>query len=484
MDPSQQGEIFITEDGAETDLGLGHYERFVDINLHQSNNISTGRIYWSVLQKERRGEYGGATVQIIPHITDEIKERILRAEREIPCDVVLTEIGGTVGDIETQPFIEAIRQLQADLGRDRVLFIHVTLVPYLKAAGEAKTKPTQHSVKELRGMGIQPDIIVCRVERPLSKEMIDKLALFCDIEKKAVIQTYDVESIYDVPPMLRAGGLDSIVFEKLDLHPVISYQDDWQEFYKKAASLQGEVNILMVGKYASRRDAYTSVNEALSHAAIYENKKLNLKWCPADELNAENIKDYFQGIDGVLIPGGLGGFGLNGKLLAVKYARENDIPFLGIGLGMQIAMIEYARNVLGLSGATSVEFDPQGETLLIHALSGRWEDEEGNNLPPLHLGLAPCKVLPDTLAAKAYNDEALIYERHRHRYCFNNEYKLQMEEAGLRLSGISPDGSQVELFELPDNKWFLGCLFHPEFISRPHRPHPLFISFIRAAVSK
>ncbi len=481
MSPYQHGEVYVTDDGAETDLDLGHYERFVDIHLKKNNSVSAGKIYWSVLNKERRGKYLGGTVQVIPHITNEIKERICRAEKEDNCDIIITEIGGTIGDMESLPFIEAIRQLRSDLGKDRVLYIHVTLVPFISAAGEAKTKPTQHSVKELRGLGIQPDVIVCRVEQPLSKEMIDKLALFCDIDREAVIQNRDVESIYDLPPMLQKEGLDEIVVKRLQLDAPPTQEDNWAEFYHKSRHLQGDVHILLVGKYAELHDAYLSLIESLQHAAIQNSRKLVIHWCCSTQLNRENIAAYFQGVDGVVVPGGFGERGANGKMLAARYARENGIPFFGIGLGMQMAVVDFAQQVLQWKNADSTEFQPEGECPVINPMEGRWEDDFDEKRPSMMIGLAPCKLVPATLAAAAYGNDEIIYERHRHRYCINQKYAAEMAAAGLVVSGISPDGNLIQIMELQNHPWFLGCLFHPEFLSRPHRPHPLFMSFIQAA---
>ncbi len=483
MSPYQHGEVYVTGDGAETDLDLGHYERFINIDLNKNNSVSAGRIYWSVLNKERRGEYLGGTVQVIPHITNEIKERLRQAEKDIPCDIIITEIGGTVGDIESLPFLEAIRQLKTDLGKDNVLYVHVTLVPYIKAAGEAKTKPTQHSVKELRGLGIQPNIIVCRVERPLSKEMVDKLALFCDIDKEAVIQAEDVVSVYDIPPMLQAGKMDDIVVRTLKLNAPPSEKDDWEEYYKKSASPVGEVNILLVGKYTELRDAYLSVTEALQHAAVYFRHKLILHWCCSSQFTAEKAEKLFKNIDGVIVPGGFGERGSEGKILAINYARVHNIPFFGIGLGMQMAVVEFARNIMGLKDANSYEFDPQSQNPVIAPNPG-FKAEGDDALPPMVLGLYPCELIENTKAWDFYAKNKTIKERHRHRYAINNAYRERLSQNGLIISANSSEGKTGAIIELPGHKHFIGCQFHPEFLSRPHRPHPLFLSFIQAAIDK
>lgn len=482
MSPYQHGEVFVTEDGAETDLDLGHYERFVDTCLSRNNSVSAGKVYWSVLNKERQGAYFGGTVQVIPHITNEIKERLRQAEKECDCDIIITEIGGTVGDIESLPFLEAIRQLRAELGRENVLYIHVTLVPYIKAAGEAKTKPTQHSVKELRSLGIQPNIIVCRVEKPLTKELIDKLALFCDIDREAVIQAEDVESVYDIPPMLQRGKLDDIALKHFNLDVPPCAQDNWAEFYQKSASLEGEVKILLVGKYAELQDAYLSVTEALQHAAVYYRRKLVLRWCCSSQLNEENLQSYFKGVHGVIVPGGFGQRGSEGKILAAKYSRENGLPFFGIGLGMQMAVVEFARNAAGLDKADSYEFDPHSPCPVIAPLPGPWEDEHDPK-PPMRLGLYPCYLQPDSQAWTLYGEKECIEERHRHRYMLNGEYEEILAQHGLVVSGFSKE-KIAEIIELKGHPYFIGCQFHPEFISRPHRPHPLFLGLIKAGLDK
>ncbi|HHU31401.1 MAG: CTP synthase [Zhaonellaceae bacterium] len=479
MSPYQHGEVFVTDDGAETDLDVGHYERFVDINLSKNSNITTGKIYWSVINKERKGEYLGGTVQVIPHITNEIKERICRVARESNPDVVITEIGGTVGDIESLPFLEAIRQFKSDVGRENVLYIHVTLVPYLSAAGEAKTKPTQHSVKELRGLGIQPDIIVTRSERPISKEMKEKIALFCDIDKNAVIQVVDEESIYEVPLALEKQGFADIVIKQLGLKCEEPDLDDWIKMVEKYKNPHHKCCIAVVGKYVELQDAYLSVAEALRSAGIFHDAKIEIRWVHANDVENGGIEEMLKGVDGILVPGGFGDRGIEGKITAIRYARENKIPYLGICLGMQLAVIEFARNVCGMSYANSTEFDENTPYPVIDLLPEQKEvDDKGGTM---RLGLSPCKIVEGTKAAKAYN-EKLIYERHRHRYEVNNHYRPELVAKGLVVSGTSPDERLVEIIELQDHPWFLASQFHPEFKSRPNRPHPLFRDFVGAAL--
>ncbi len=479
MSPYQHGEVFVTDDGAETDLDVGHYERFVDINLSKNSNITTGKIYWSVINKERKGEYLGGTVQVIPHITNEIKERICRVARESNPDVVITEIGGTVGDIESLPFLEAIRQFKSDVGRENVLYIHVTLVPYLSAAGEAKTKPTQHSVKELRGLGIQPDIIVTRSERPISKEMKEKIALFCDIDKNAVIQVVDEESIYEVPLALEKQGFADIVIKQLGLKCEEPDLDDWIKMVEKYKNPHHKCCIAVVGKYVELQDAYLSVAEALRSAGIFHDAKIEIRWVHANDVENGGIEEMLKGVDGILVPGGFGDRGIEGKITAIRYARENKIPYLGICLGMQLAVIEFARNVCVMSYANSTEFDENTPYPVIDLLPEQKEvDDKGGTM---RLGLSPCKIVEGTKAAKAYN-EKLIYERHRHRYEVNNHYRPELVAKGLVVSGTSPDERLVEIIELQDHPWFLASQFHPEFKSRPNRPHPLFRDFVGAAL--
>ncbi|AVX19511.1 MULTISPECIES: CTP synthase [Carboxydocella] len=480
MSPYQHGEVFVTDDGAETDLDLGHYERFVDISVTKNSNVTTGKIYWSVISKERKGDYLGGTVQVIPHITNEIKDRIYRVARESNPDVVITEIGGTVGDIESLPFLEAIRQIKGDIGKENVLYIHVTLVPYIKAAGELKTKPTQHSVKELRSIGIKPDVIVCRTERPLSREMEEKLALFCDIDPEAVIQAVDASSIYEVPLMLKKEGLDDIVIEKLGLTCGEADLREWEEIVEKVKNPRAFVNIAVVGKYVELPDAYMSVAEALRHGGIYHEAAVNILWVSAEEMERRDPAELLAEADGILVPGGFGDRGIEGKIRAINYAREKGIPFLGICLGMQCAVIEFARNVAGLKGANSSEF---GDTPypVIDLLPEQKDIEEMGGT--MRLGIYPCKLASDSRAYTAYGEE-LIYERHRHRFEFNNEFREQLTELGLVISGTSPDGRLVEIVELPDHPWFVATQFHPEFKSRPNRPHPLFRDFVGAALNR
>lgn len=479
MSPYQHGEVFVTEDGAETDLDLGHYERFVDINLTKNSNVTTGKIYWSVINKERRGDYLGGTVQVIPHITNEIKERIYRVAREDHIDVVITEIGGTVGDIESLPFLEAIRQLKSDLGRDNVLYIHVTLVPFLAAAGEAKTKPTQHSVKELRSIGIQPDIIVCRASQPLSREMEEKIALFCDIDKDAVIQAIDADSIYEVPLHLKEEGLDDIVCKRLGLVCGEPALDDWLEIVNKIKRPKQKVKIALVGKYVELPDAYLSVAEALRHAGLTHEVNVEIEWIHSMDLEGNvDVSPYLEGAHGILVPGGFGDRGIEGKIKAIQYARENSVPFLGICLGMQLAVVEFARHVAGLNNANSGEFDENTPHPVIDLLPEQKEIEDKGGT--MRLGTYPCKVVEGTLAYSAYQEE-VIYERHRHRYEFNNAYRAVLQEQGLVISGTSPDQRLVEIIEFPNHPWFVASQFHPEFKSRPNRPHPLFRDFVGSA---
>ncbi|MDA8212240.1 MAG: CTP synthase [Clostridia bacterium] len=479
MSPYQHGEVFVTDDGAETDLDLGHYERFIDINLSKSSNVTTGKIYWSVISKERKGDYLGGTVQVIPHITNEIKERVYRVAKESNPDVVITEIGGTVGDIESLPFLEAIRQIKSDIGRENVMYIHVTLVPLIKVAGEAKTKPTQHSVKELRGIGIQPDVIVCRTENPLSKEMEEKLALFCDIDKEAVIQAVDAASIYEVPLMLEKEGLDDIVIERLQLNCGQADLSEWKEIVEKVKNPSGSVNIAIVGKYVELPDAYMSVAEALRHAGLYYQHSINIIWVSAEEMEIRDPAEMLNLADGILVPGGFGDRGIEGKIKTINYARTNKIPFLGICLGMQCAVIEFARSVAGLARAHSSEFDKDTIYPVIDLLPEQKDIEEMGGT--MRLGTYPCKLFENTKAFNAYQDE-VIYERHRHRFEFNNEFRELLTGKGLVISGTSPNERLVEIIELKDHPWFVGTQFHPEFKSRPNRPHPLFRDFVGAAL--
>ena len=483
MSPYQHGEVFVTDDGAETDLDLGHYERFIDINLSKSSNVTTGKIYQSVITKERRGDYLGGTVQVIPHITNEIKNRVFRVGNNSNADFVITEIGGTVGDIESLPFLEAIRQVKKDVGKNDVLYIHVTLVPYIGGAGELKTKPTQHSVKELRSIGITPDILVCRSERPMSEDMIAKLAMFCDVDKEAVIQNLTTRSIYQVPMLLEKQHLDEIVLKKLDMPDRPKDMAAWHDMVARILKpYERKVTIAVVGKYVELQDAYISITESLKHAAVQNETEIDIRWINAEKIEDDtaDFTEIFKGVDGILVTGGFGDRGIEGKIASVQYAREHKIPFFGICLGMQCAVIEFARHCCGIAGADSSEFRSDVPAVIDLMPDQVDVEEKGGTM---RLGLYPCKVYPGTLTEKAYG-EALIYERHRHRYEFNNEYREQLTEAGLVLGGTSPDGRLVEIVELPETEhpWFLGCQFHPEFKSRPTHAHPLFRDFIAAAL--
>jgi CTP synthase len=478
MSPYQHGEVFVTDDGAETDLDLGHYERFIDINLTKYNNVTTGKIYSSVISKERRGEYLGGTVQVIPHITNEIKERVLRAGKETNSDVVITEIGGTVGDIESLPFLEAIRQIRSDIGREHVMYIHVTLIPFLKAAGEEKTKPTQHSVKELRSIGIQPQMIVCRTERTLSDDFKRKIAQFCDVDKDAVIEARDVDTLYEVPLRMRDQGLDSFVVRYLGLQAGEPDMTEWEELISKIKAPKKTTEIAIVGKYVALRDAYISIIESLRHAGYENDTDIQFRWVNAELVTQDNVHDILDGVNGILVPGGFGDRGIEGKITAIRYARERKVPFFGICLGMQVAVIEFARHVLGLDGANSSEINADTKYPVIDLLP---EQKDIENLGgTMRLGLYPCKLESESLAFQAYGEE-LVYERHRHRYEFNNEYREAFEAAGLRFSGTSPDSLLVEIIELSDHPWFLAVQFHPEFKSRPNRAQALFREFVKIA---
>ena len=479
MSPYQHGEVFVTEDGAETDLDLGHYERFIDINLTKNSNVTTGKIYSSVIKKERRGDYLGGTVQVIPHITNEIKERVFRAGRESNSDVVITEIGGTVGDIESLPFLEAIRQIKSDIGIENVMYIHCTLIPYLRAAGEMKTKPTQHSVKELRSLGIQPNVIVVRTEMPVPEDMKEKIALFCDIDPKAVIEARDADTLYEVPLDFQTQKLDQIVCDHLRLTCKEADMTECKALVQKVTNLTKKTTIAIVGKYVSLQDAYLSVVESLRHAGYEFDTDIDVLWINSETVTHENVKRHLQEADGILVPGGFGDRGIEGKIEAIRYARENAVPYLGICLGMQLALIEFGRHVLKFEGAHSAEFDPETPYPIIDLLPEQKEIEDLGGT--LRLGVYPCKLKEGTTAHRIYHDE-IIYERHRHRYEFNNEFRRSMEEAGLVISGTSPDGRLVEIIELDNHPWFVASQFHPEFKSRPTRPHPLFRGFIEAAI--
>lgn len=478
MSPLQHGEVFVTEDGAETDLDLGHYERFIDIKLNKFSNVTMGKVYSSVLKKERRGEYNGATVQVIPHITNEIKSLIKRAGKETNADVVITEIGGSVGDIESLPYLEALRQMKTDLGKNDVMYIHNTLIPYLHAAGEMKTKPTQHSVKELRSLGIQPNMIVVRSEYPVPQEMKDKIALFCNIKSEEVIEALDAETLYEVPLRLHEQNMDQIVVDFLGLETKEPDMTEIIALVNKVKSLSKTVRIGIVGKYVELQDAYFSAVEALRHAGYDFDADIEFKWINSEEVTAQNVSELLGDVDGILVPGGFGKRGIDGKIEAITYARTNQVPFFGISLGMQLAAVEYARNVMGLENAHSVEFDKDTKYQIIESPA----ESNGNAENYFRLGSYPCKLKEGTKARASYGEE-LIYERHRNRYEFNNEFCEQFEAAGMTLSGISPNDELVEIIELEDHPFFIGVSFHPEFASRPTRPQPLIRDFVKAALT-
>ena len=477
MSPYQHGEVFVTDDGTETDLDLGHYERFIDINLNQYSNVTTGKVYSEVLKKERRGDYLGATVQVIPHITNEIKDKIRRAGELTDADIVITEVGGTVGDIESLPFLEALRQMKADMGANNVLYIHTTLIPYLKAAGELKTKPTQHSVKELRSLGIQPNILVVRTEEELPSGIKDKLALFCDVKPNAVIESCDVETLYTIPLNLQAQGMDDLVLDHFGIQRPEADMNDWRALENKVLNLKGKVTVGLVGKYVSLPDAYLSIVEALKHAGYAHDTEIDIRWIDAEEVDDQNVADYLADVDGVLVPGGFGSRGLIGKIAAIRYAREHKLPFFGICLGMQLACIEFARNVVGIHDADTGEENPACPHKIIDLLPD--QEAEGDLGGTLRLGLYPCRLVEGTLAHQLYGQE-VVQERHRHRYEFNNAYRERLAAAGLTFSGLSPDGRLVEIVEIKDHPFFIAAQFHPEFISRPNRPQAIFDGFVAA----
>lgn len=488
MNPFQHGEVFVTDDGTETDLDLGHYERFTNAKLGKNNNFTTGKIYHQVITKERKGEYLGGTVQVIPHITDEIKQSICLVSDDV--DVVIVEIGGTIGDIESLPFLEAIRQFKADAGAANVIYIHLTLVPYIKTAHEVKTKPTQHSVKELRGIGIQPDILLCRTESFLSREIKEKIALFCNVDKDAVFTAKDVDCIYDVPLVYNKEGLGNKVLKKLNIWARAPRLDEWREMVEKLKNPRFSVTIAIVGKYVDLTESYKSLNEALTHGGISNETKVNLKFVDSTTLTEENVGDVLSESDGILVPGGFGSRGIEGKILAARYARENKVPYFGICLGMHMAVIEVARNLAGMEDANGEEFDPYTPFPVIYLMK-EWVDEQTGKVEKrteesdkggtMRLGAYPCTLAEETFAYSAYKTKA-ISERHRHRYEFNNKYTERLKEAGLVIAGTSPDHELVEIVELKDHPWYLGCQFHPEFKSKPRDPHPLFREFIRASL--
>ena len=481
MNPIQHGEVFVTDDGAETDLDLGHYERFIDESLTKNSNVTTGKIYWSVLQKERHGDFGGGTVQVIPHITNEIKSRFHRDFTSDETSIAIIEVGGTVGDIESQPFLESIRQFQHDVGHENAILIHVTLIPYLRASGEMKTKPTQASVKELQGMGIQPDVIVCRSELPLDNGIKDKIALFCNVPSDHVLQNLDVEYLYEAPLAMEKEHLAQVVCDCLKLDCPEPDLEDWKAMVNALRHPTKEVNIALVGKYIQLHDAYISVVEALKHGGIAQHATVNIKWVDSELLNNSNVEEVLGDMDGILVPGGFGDRGIEGKITAIEFARIRKIPFLGLCLGMQLSVVEFARHVVGYNDAHSIELDPNTTHPVIALLPEQdgIEDIGGT----LRLGSYPCVLDKSSLAYKLYGEET-IHERHRHRYEFNNDYRKVLTENGMMLSGISPDGRIVEMVELPDHPFFIGTQAHPELKSRPNRPHPLFRGFVEAAVAK
>ena len=482
MSPYQHGEVYVTEDGAETDLDLGHYERFIDEDLNKYSNLTTGKVYWNVLNKERRGEYLGSTVQVIPHITDEIKEFIYRVGKHSDADVVITEIGGTIGDIESQPFIEAARQVSLEVGRENSLFIHVTLVPYLKGSNEHKSKPTQHSVKELQGMGIHPDVIVLRSDEPIEDgSILRKIALFCNVQPDCVIENRTVSCLYEAPLMLEEANLSSIVCRKLGLDTPAPDLSKWSDMVERMKHPTSTVTIGLVGKYTQLHDAYLSVMEALHHAGSALGSQVDIRWVDSEHLSAENVANSLAELDGILVPGGFGDRGIEGMILAAQYARVNRLPYLGLCLGMQIAVIEFARHVAGIPDANSGEFDESCRHKVIDFMPG--QSSEIDKGGTLRLGSYLCQIAADTTMARCYG-ATHITERHRHRYEFNNKYRAALTDAGLTLSGLSPDGSLIETVELSNMPFYVGVQYHPEFKSRPNRPHPLFLGFIKAANCK
>lgn len=478
MSPYQHGEVYVTEDGAETDLDLGHYERFIDENLNKYSNLTTGKVYWNVLNKERRGEYLGHTVQVIPHITDEIKRFIYNVGKKTNADVIITEIGGTIGDIESQPFIEAARQVSLEVGKENYLFIHVTLVPYLHGSEEHKTKPTQHSVKELQGMGVNPNIIILRCDEPLEEAIFDKISLFCNVKKDCVIENITLPNLYEAPLMLEKANFSAVVCRELNLKTKEPELDEWKKMVERIKSRPYTTHIALVGKYVELHDAYLSVMEALRHAGYFYNTHIKIHWVSSEKINGDNVSSLLSDMDGIIVPGGFGGRGIEGMINTVKFARENKIPLFGICLGMQIMVIEYARDVLGFKDANSGEFDANSKHKVIDFMPG--QNDEIDKGGTLRLGSYPCMIKKDTTMERWYKD-TLIHERHRHRYEFNNDYRELFIDKGLTLSGLSPDGLLVETIELTDYPFFVGVQYHPEFKSRPNKPHPLFLGFVNAS---
>ena len=479
MSPYQHGEVYVTEDGAETDLDLGHYERFIDEDLNQYSNLTTGKVYWNVLNKERRGEYLGSTVQVIPHITNEIKEFVYRVGKQTDADVVITEIGGTIGDIESQPFLEAVRQISLEVGKENSLFIHVTLVPFLRGSDEHKSKPTQHSVRELQGMGVKPDIIVLRCDEPLEESIFQKISLFCNVKPDCVIENITLPNLYEAPLMLEKGNFSGIVCRELGLNTAAPDLTEWKALVEKIRNRTKTVTIGLVGKYVQLHDAYLSVAEALRHAGYALETDVEIQWIDSETLTEESYAEILTGLDGILVPGGFGSRGIEGMILAAKFAREKNVPYFGICLGMQIAVIEYARNVAGLTDANSGEFAPDGAHKVIDFMPG--QSDEINKGGTLRLGAYPCVIAPGTTMERCYG-ASQISERHRHRYEFNNDYRAVLKEAGLTLSGTSPDGRLVETVELTERPFHVGVQYHPEFKSRPNKPHPLFVGFVKASL--
>ncbi len=481
MSPYQHGEVYVTEDGAETDLDLGHYERFIDEDLNKFSNLTTGKVYWNVLNKERRGAYLGSTVQVIPHVTNEIKEFVYSVGKKTDADVVITEIGGTIGDIESQPFLEAVRQISLEAGKENSLFIHVTLVPFLRGSDEHKSKPTQHSVKELQGMGVKPDIIVLRCDEPLEEGIFRKISMFCNVKPDCVIENITLPNLYEAPLMLEKSNLSGIVCRELGLKTPEPDLTDWKAMVERIKNRSKQVTIGLVGKYVQLHDAYLSVAEALRHAGYSLDANVDIQWIDSESLTPESYQETLAGIDGILVPGGFGGRGIEGMILAAKFAREKEIPYFGICLGMQIAVIEYARNVAGLADANSGEFAPESKHKVIDFMPGQSEDVDKGGT--LRLGAYPCVIAPNTTMARCYGSER-ISERHRHRYEFNNDYRDVLTQAGLVLSGVSPDGRLVETVELANRAFHVGVQYHPEFKSRPNKPHPLFVGFVKASLGE